>query len=274
MDTKKIALLGGLIVLGGFMFVQMKRLGTPPPTVEVAAAPAPVVQETPMTDILVANQTLPVGTRVGPEMLVWRQWPAEAVSDVFIDRAIAPDALESYLSAVVRSELAEGEPVTTRKVIDSSNRSVMSVLIRPGYRAVTIRITSDSAAAGFITPGDRVDIISTRRSTSPGSTGFAADTVFENVTVLSIDQSFQPGPDNGAVVLGSMATFELTQEDAEILTIADSEGELSLTLRPMSNERGRATRSHANTEKAEEEQIASMTVYRGGESQQVMLRGQ
>ena len=258
------------------MFVQMKKLGTPAPVQSVDANPAPVqvFKETPMTDILVASQTLIVGTRISPEMLVWKEWPANAVSSVFVDRNVAPDALDNYVNAVVRSELAEGEPVTSRKLINGDDRSVMSVLLRPGYRAVTIRITSDTAAAGFINPGDKVDIISTRRSTGTTDTVYFAETVFENVSVLSIDQTYQPNPENGAVVLGSMATFELTQEDAEILTIAQSEGNLSLTLRPMSNERGRSVKSHAVFERQEEERVASLTVYRGGQSELVLLEGQ
>ena len=158
---------------------------------------------------------------------------------------------------------------------------VMAALLKPGMRAVTTRISVDTAAGGFIQPGDRVDIILTQTvqpsrsasSTQSSQRVFIADTIFENVHVLAIDQTYSTSAEGGAAVIGSTATFEMSQEDAELLQQSVSKGDLSLTLRGIIRSGARAI-SAAKTEKKQVETESTLTVYRGGQPQQVAIRGQ
>jgi len=91
--------------------------------------------------------------------------------------------------------------------------------------------------------------------------------------VLAIDQTYSTGIEGGATVIGSTATFEMSQEDAELLQQSVSKGDLSLTLRGIIRS-GAPARSAAKNEKEEVEAESSLTVYRGGQPQQVAIRGQ
>ena len=277
MDVKKIALMGGMTALAGIVFLQVKKMGTPPPApAPVQAVRAPVVKQAKLVKVLVASQNIYMGSRLNETMLEWRDWPEKALSDNFISEKTMPDALTSLGGSIVRTEIGMGEPVVMRKLVQAGNRSVMSALLKPGMRAVSVRISTDTAANGFINPGDRVDIILTKRlPTVQGQpASFSTQTVFENVEVLAIDQTYTTGEDGSATVLGTLALFQLSQTDSELLTAADKSGDLSLTLRGLSNSRGRVPKSAALMQKDEETKVSSLKVYRDGKSEHVILKEQ
>ena len=100
---------------------------------------------------------------------------------------------------------------------------------------------------------------------------YESNTVFENVRVLAIDQTYSVNDDSGASITGSTATFEMSQADAELLQIAISAGEIALTLRPLTaNGVGRG-KSHSRLRKAKKVN-PSISVYRGGEPELVAVR--
>src|SRR3989344_7410527 len=111
-------------------------------------------------------------------------------------------------------------------------------------RAMAIRVTVETAAGGFILPGDRVDVVLTRE-TNLSNMGaqegdrskFTSSTLMRNIKVLAIDQSTRAGDDAQAVV-GATATLEVRPQDAVLLAQAKSEGELSLSLRSYADTAG------------------------------------
>jgi len=282
MNQKKILLIAGLAIAAVVVFTQVKRLGAPSPTVN-ATAPAPIIQKVEYVDVLVASQNLSLGSRVSPESVKWKQWPAEALSPSLISNDIRPQAIEELKSAIVRSPILEGEPISEAKLVKAGASGVMAALLKPGMRAVTTRISVDTAAGGFIQPGDRVDIILTQ-TVQPNRTSsginqnnqriFIADTIFENVHVLAIDQTYSTSAEGGAAVIGSTATFEMSQQDAELLQQSVSKGDLSLTLRGIVRSNARAISTAKIIEKKQVETESTLTVYRGGQPQQVAIRGQ
>lgn len=279
MDNKRILLIAGLGLAAVVVFTQVKKLGAPAPVQQVAA-PKPVIQKVEYVDVLVATQNMSLGSRVSDQTVKWKQWPAEALTPSLISIDSRPSAIEDLERAIVRSPILEGEPISENKLIKAGGSGVMAALLKPGMRAVTTRISVDTAAGGFIQPGDRVDIILTQavQSQNPLASQsnqriFSADTIFENVHVLAIDQTYSTGIEGGATVIGSTATFEMSQEDAELLQQSVSKGDLSLTLRGIIRSNAPA-RSAAKNEKEEVETASALTVYRGGQPQQVAIRGQ
>ena len=279
MDKKRTLLIAGLAVAAVVVFTQVKRLGASAP-VQTVAAPAPIVQKVEYVDVLVATQNMSLGSRISQESVKWKQWPAEALSPALISNDLRPQAIEEFERAIVRSPILEGEPISENKLVLTNGSGVMAALLKPGMRAVTTRISVDTAAGGFIQPGDRVDIILTQtvqpRSNDSSNSNqriFIADTIFENVHVLAIDQTYSTGIEGGATVIGSTATFEMSQEDAELLQQSVSKGDLSLTLRGIIRSNAKA-RSAAKNEKEKVETASSLTVYRGGQPQQVAIKGQ
>ena len=98
-------------------------------------------------------------------------------------------------------------------------------------RAVSIGISVQSGAGGFILPNDRVDVLLTR-SLPGGRKQFATSTILDDVRVLAVDQTFGQKKDEKTVV-GKTATLELTPGQAEMIARASASGTLSLSLRPL-----------------------------------------
>jgi len=284
MNTKKILLLGGLGVISVVAFLQLKKMSAPAPvpTVERTAAPvAQVVNKVEYVDILVASMDIQRGTRLSPDLLKWKRWPAEALEPNQIDIQNQPQALEEYAGAVTRVAIYAGEPIMRPKVVQAGDRGLMAALLEPGMRAISTRITADTAAGGFIQPGDRVDVVLTTQLPQTLQTGVASvqnnyvsNTIFENVPVLAIGQTSDQSPDGLAYVIGSTALLEMSLADSEVLIEAQSRGDISLVLRGL-NQRGAANVPSAATtiRKKSSSSVRALTIYRNGQKQQVSIQG-
>lgn len=283
MNTKKIILLGGLGVISVVAFLQLRKMSAPAPVAPIAttAPVAEVISNVEYVEILVAAMDIPRGTRLTPDYLQWKRWPAEALEDNQIDIQNQPQALEEYTQAVTRVAMYAGEPIMRPKVVQAGDRGLMAALLGPGMRAISTRITADSAAGGFIQPGDRVDVVlTTQLPRSPQATmassqnNYVSNTIFENVPVLAIGQTSNQSPDGAAYVIGSTALLEMSQADSEVLTEAQSRGDISLILRGL-NRQGASYVPSAATAIREKSSgsVRSLTVYRNGQKQQVSIQG-
>lgn len=152
-------------------------------------------------------------------------------------------AKADYIGAVVREPILAGEPIVGRKIVRAGDSGYMAAYLEPGMRAMAIRVTVETAAGGFILPGDRVDVLLTREVKLPTGTAggetskFVSATVMRNVKVLAIDQNTRAAENEQAVV-GATATMEVSGRDAEVLALAKSEGDLSLVLRSYADTAG------------------------------------
>ncbi|AYG94465.1 Flp pilus assembly protein CpaB [Brevundimonas naejangsanensis] len=277
MKPAKIAVIciAALAAIG--LALVVRAMGSP--SGQPGATAAAAVETRPMAKVLVAARDLEPGRRLADADLSWKDWPVDELNPLFItdgatppkaeaaaeggksadaqptdakagavDRAMkavavlnAPGAKADYVGAVVREPILAGEPLVARKIVRAGDSGYMAAYLEPGMRAMAIRVTVETAAGGFILPGDRVDVLLTREiksaSGDEGGTKFAAATVMRNVKVLAIDQSTRAAQDEKAVV-GATATLELTGRDAEVLALAKSEGELSLVLRSYADTAG------------------------------------
>jgi pilus assembly protein CpaB len=111
-------------------------------------------------------------------------------------------------------------------------------------RAFSVAISNRSSAGGFILPNDRVDVILTRKIPAPDGSGtlVKSETVITNVRVLAINQVFRQAKEGEDVALKETdtATLELNLEQSEIVAKVESQGELSLVLRSISESEGRS----------------------------------
>ena len=285
MDTKKIIVLGAMAVLGFVVFTGVRKLGTPAPTSQVE--PQVIIQEAAVeyVSVLAIDADVSVGDRISEDIITEIEWPAEAVTPNLINTEDQPDAKQEFINALARTPMVAGETLTREKVIMAGDSGVMAAILKPGMRAVTVRISVDTAAGGFIQPGDKVDIIlrenfqvrrpqnDTSARTIERDNIFIAKTLFENVKVLAIDQTFTTGPENGAAIPGSTATFELSQPDAELLQESTGYGDIFLTLRGVNGANYKA-RSAARITRTEEEETAQTTisVFRAGEATPVAVQ--
>ncbi len=153
----------------------------------------------------------------------------------------------------------------------------MAAILKPGTRAVSVSISPETGAGGFILPNDYVDVIVTREqevndgySTTQTVT---SETLLSKIRVLAIDQSFKEG-DGEQVVVGKTATIELTPAQAEALARAQLKGQISLALRALADNVEDKDAEEAEQDVVEEEPLtSSITVYRYGAPSLVTKRG-
>lgn len=131
---------------------------------------------------------------------------------------------------VVRETIGQGEPITERKLVRGGDSGYLAVVLQPGMRAMAIPVSVETAAGGFILPGDRVDVLMSRQQQGSGAAEFSASTVLRNIRVLAVDQTVQPQPDVHAQTAAT-ATLEVGAREAEVLALARAQGQLALVLR-------------------------------------------
>ncbi len=156
--------------------------------------------------------------------------------------------------------MGAGDPLRRERLAKGSSGGFLSAVLTPGMRAVSINIDpqGQNTAGGFILPNDHVDIIRTYRDEDAAKAGvadaFVSETILSNIRVLAIGQNVQE-KNNQSVVVGSTATLEMTQRQAEIVILAQRNGQLSLVLRSMADSGEQASQL---------KQPQSMTIVRYG----------
>jgi pilus assembly protein CpaB len=216
-----------------------------------APPPAPVA-ELETTDVLVANSDIGVGVKVSPQELRWQTWPAAAASPQFIRKNERPEAIEQLSGSITRASFAAGEPIREQRLIKAAGSGYMAAILPEGMRAVSMDVSPESGAGGFILPNDHVDVILTRRDReaekAAGVEVHASDIILSNVRVLAIDQTVEEK--NGQrVVIGKTATLELTPSQSEMLTRAKQMGNLTLALRSIADFEGKPTTDEKQDDK-------------------------
>ena len=186
-------------------------------TVEAAAQPVP------MQTVVVAKQPLRFGTELTQSMLQELPWPANSVpAGAF---AKISDVL-SHGRRVVLAAIEPNEPVLALKITGPGQRATLSALVKPGMKAVTIRVNDVEGVGGFVLPGDRVDVVLTRQIDKGQA---STEVVLQNTRVLAVDQSADERTAKAAVA--KSVTLEVTTVEAQKVWLASSVGSLSLLLR-------------------------------------------
>lgn len=230
MQRRPIILFVVSLVIAAFVAMGVRsRLQTTPPPQEVKTA----------TRVLVAASPIPAGSFIRPEIhLRWMETPPEKILPGQLKEG--ERTAEEFTGAVARRAIGAGEPVTDSLLVKKSEGGFMAAVLLPGMRAVSVAVTATSGNAGFIFPGDRVDVIvthtikATQGSADAPTTGqdlVVSETFLENVRVVAIDQMID-NPDNKAVVAKTV-TLEVSPKQAQMVSVADEMGKLSLSLRSL-----------------------------------------
>lgn len=207
---------------------------------QTAEAPVERIVEVEVAEqkVLVAKSDLRVGTLLTPDDFKWADWPERTINPNYFTEELMADAMEQLTGSVVRTALFEDEPIMPQKIVQKGETGFMAALLRPGWRAISVEISPESATAGFILPDDRVDVIMTQIvevDTGNGKDDYTyTETILQNVRILAIDQTFTT-IDGMPTISGSTATMELTPEQAERIATAARSGALSLTLRSVAD---------------------------------------
>jgi len=240
-----IAVLLALVV--GFAILKFSG-GTKTTDTNIVATPqkaAPVVQT---VDILVAMKDIPIGSKLDESLFDKQPWPANLVLDQFIEA----DKQANIIGMVTRSPFQAREPLIMSKLANPNDPSFLAASIPHGMRAVTLGTDAIQGVAGFVFPGDRVDVLYTHDvpqdiglrtlTNSAGNVAIAAykqpdkmtEMLLPNLRVLAVDQ--RPTSTTGEkIVPPTSITVETTMEDAQKIRLAEKHGTLSVTLRSLAD---------------------------------------
>jgi pilus assembly protein CpaB len=183
--------------------------------------------------VLVARDKLGMGQIATESSFRWQDWPdgPGQVPPNFIVRRPGTNPIKDYAGRIVRIPVSAGEPITDEKLIVAGQGGVLAAILPDGMRAISTKITEDSAVGRLILPNDHVDVILTRRIRSnSGAEQHVSEVVFTDVRVLAIGQIIQAA-DGKKSSDGNTATLQLAPDEAERLAQAKAQGEISLALR-------------------------------------------
>jgi pilus assembly protein CpaB len=178
----------------------------------------------PMSTIVVSNAALGFGTVLSPENVSEIAWASDKVPEgAFATRA----ALFKEGRRVVLTPMERSELILKQKITGPGQRASLSALLEEGKRAVTVRVDDVRGVAGFVLPGDRVDVVLIR--TNSEVSGRFSDILLQNVKVLAVDQLANERQEKAQVV--KAVTLEVETDQAQKILLATDIGKLSLILR-------------------------------------------
>jgi len=281
MDVKKVALLIGALVIAIVTAVMAKNMFSGAGA--EAANAAPVVPLGPK--VLVARKALPVGTIIDAEALTYQAWPKELVQNAYYTEGAPDSDISKLVGTVVRNPITAGQPVTKGALVGPNDRGFLAAALGPGMRAVTVPVSNTTGVAGFIFPGDRVDMVLTQDVTGGGDGPplKVSETIVRNLRVLATDQRIDSKDEEGKTVVKTFATVtvEATPRIAEKIAVAQSVGQLGLTLRSIADNTAELERAvaagevkvPAGTNPAEERQMLLAVANRPADNNTTYVTG-
>ncbi len=187
-----------------------------------AMAPKPVSTKT--VTVVAAKSTIAPRTKLTQDLVYVREIPEEAVHP----KAVRD--IDSVVGLIAKYEILEGEPIMLDRLYGEGERIGLVSSVPGHMRAVTVPVDEVVGVAGFVKPGDRVDIIVT--ASGVGQTGDVAFTVLEDIEVLAVAQETED-KSQGKAKVSTSVTLAVKPSEAERLALAEKIGRLRLALRPM-----------------------------------------
>jgi pilus assembly protein CpaB len=185
--------------------------------------------------VVVAAMPLKFGDALTADNLREIAWPAGAVpvgAFKTVKEALAGNGARQALQSI-----SANEPVLTTKITGPGQRATLSAVLDEGMKAVSIRVNDVLGVAGFVFPGDRVDVLLSRTvRDNEGADKSFVDVLLQSVKVLAVDQVADATKDSPTVV--KAVTVEVSTKDAQKLTLAAGAGQLSLALRQAAGSKG------------------------------------
>jgi pilus assembly protein CpaB len=172
------------------------------------------------TLVVAAAMAIPYGTKVEARHLKYVEIPSEVAPNGFFTK------METVQGAVATTSIARSEILISERFAAHDTGSTLAALVSENMRALTIRVNDVIGVAGFLLPGNRVDVLSSRKGDQRRA---ITETIIRDIKVLAVDQSATTEQNEPVIVRA--VTLEMTPEQAEIVVKAGAEGEIQLTLR-------------------------------------------
>ncbi|WP_136644775.1 Flp pilus assembly protein CpaB [Tabrizicola sp. YIM 78059] len=222
--TSLLTFVAGLAVAGGSAYMVRDLMETKYAQVEAQACTNDLVK------VVIATQDIPFGKVIDAGKLAVIDWPASALPPgAFTDpAALLPAAGTDPRRA--KMALAKGDLLLASKVSGFGEKVTIVQSLGPNRRAIAIKVTAETGVGGFVTPGDKVDVILTHGR----SEDLKTVTILQNIRVIGVDQDANAETDKPGVA--RTVTLEVTADEGQRLALAQQAGTLSLALRTIENE--------------------------------------
>lgn len=176
--------------------------------------------------IVAASMPIPFATKVEERHLKLVEMPEGLAPDGFFT------TIDEVLGKVSTTNISRGEILVTERFRTHTTGSTLAALVNEKMRAVTVRVDDVVGVAGFLLPGNTVDVLASRKR---GTARAITETILKNIKVLAVDQT--AAAENNDPVIVRAVTLEMLPKQAEVLFQARTEGSIQLTLRnPMEME--------------------------------------
>lgn len=222
-----VAVILAVIAVFGFQqWLEAERTNIQDDLERRLAREAQAEAEAPKNTIVVADRQLAFGHLIEGNVLQEIEWSSSVRPEGSfskIEDVVVGDTEETRRFAL--TQIAQGEPILASKITVPGQRAKLSAALTPGLKAVSIRVNDVLGVAGFVLPGDRVDVMLTRG----GKSNRYVDVLLQGVRVLAIDQVADERRDKPSVV--RTVTFEVNTIEAQKLVLGANVGTLSLALR-------------------------------------------
>ena len=195
---------------------------------------ANVAEEEGGKPVVVAAMDIPYGTKVEGRHIKITYLPEDSVPGTSFS------ALDGPAGMVATTDIQRGEVLVQTRLARHDGGSTLAALVKENMRAVTVRVDDVVGVAGFLLPGNRVDVLATRMM--PGTRRAQTETILTNIKVLAVDQTAATQQNDPVIVRA--VTLELSPGQSEEIVKAKEEGSIQLTLR------------NPLDEQAEQEQVA------------------
>jgi pilus assembly protein CpaB len=181
------------------------------------------------SQVVVANADVSPGNALSAPALKVATWPKELIPPQ------AASALNQVDGRVVLSSISSGEPILLSKLAPIGTAAGLSSLMEENKRAFTIRVDDVTGVAGFIHPGDKVDILADMKVKVLDDENFSK-TILQNIKVLSTGQIWEQKGGDGKPTVVNTVTIELNPQQSEVMNLASNEGKIRLVLRGRRND--------------------------------------
>ena len=175
--------------------------------------------------VIAAAMAIPFGTKVEDRHLKIIDMPKDSAPPGSFT------STEDVVGKVTTQMIVSGEILMSVRFVEQGEGSTLAALVDKNMRAVTVRVDDVIGVAGFLLPGNRVDVVSARKENRRAIT----DTILRNIEVLAVDQT--ASADDSEPVIVRAVTLMVTPDQAEQLVRGREEGSIQLTLRnPLEDE--------------------------------------
>jgi pilus assembly protein CpaB len=186
------------------------------------------VVKAPTRQVFIAAADISPGTAITGQAVKAVTWPQEVIPPN------SAATMRDIEGRVVKVPIPQGNPVLFSMLAPVGTAAGLSGILEDGKRALTVKVDEVAGVAGFVHPGDHVDVLMDMDMKSQGQQEHFSKTILHDVMILTVGQIWEQKGDNKPMVVNTV-TLELTPEDAETLNLASNNGKIRLALRNRNN---------------------------------------